>query len=289
MFTIACLTRSTTADWRSDDYAQILIWRVNRVIAGVPRAGATSATALAALVTHGGSEGTGRRRVHPWPKDLNWWGNGCAVLRQLQRAHEWYWNCWQRELQVLWWGDTEAQSFFQGGLQTTLRAASCKRWVTMGWELKNGAELGQKIKWISADFLAFTVKKKSLASIIVYIYCLCLSLLHTCVHSILLWAPGECSEAQEAGEVSLRPRVNRRLLLRGGVGIAARAGWKNSAGKCRREHHWCLLFLCSMMFHALLGWWYLNHHLGGESNLCITTTLSTYVCFSCSWKNDDKC
>lgn len=46
----------------------------------------------------------------------------------------------------------------------------------------------------------------------------------TCVQSILLWAPGERSEAQEAGEVSLRPRDNRRLLLRGGAGIAAPAG-----------------------------------------------------------------
>lgn len=56
----------------------------------------------------------------------------------------------------------------------------------------------------------------------------------TCVQRILLWAPGERSEAQEEGEVSLRLRDNRRLLLRGGAGIAAPAGWKNSAGRQKR-------------------------------------------------------
>lgn len=72
-----------------------------------------------------------------------------------------------------------------------------------------------------------------------------LSLLHTCVHSILLLAAGECSEAQEAGEVSLRPRVSRRLLLRGGTGIAAHAGWKNSAESCRREQ---TSLMCPVVF-----------------------------------------
>ena len=56
----------------------------------------------------------------------------------------------------------------------------------------------------------------------------------TCVHSILLWAPGERSDAQEAGEVSRRPLDNRRLRLRGGAGMAAPAGWKNSAGRWKR-------------------------------------------------------
>lgn len=53
----------------------------------------------------------------------------------------------------------------------------------------------------------------------------------TCELSILLWAAGERCEVQDVCEVSLRLRVNRRLLLRGGAGIAAPAGRKNSAGK----------------------------------------------------------
>lgn len=57
-----------------------------------------------------------------------------------------------------------------------------------------------------------------------------LNVFHTCVQSILLWTPGECSEAQEAGDVNLRPRVNRRLLQWEGVGTAP-AEWKNSAGR----------------------------------------------------------
>lgn len=60
------------------------------------------------------------------------------------------------------------------------------------------------------------------------------SLPPTCVQSILLWAPGERSEAQDAGDVNLRPLDNRRLLLRGGAGMAAAAGWKNSAGRWKR-------------------------------------------------------
>lgn len=56
----------------------------------------------------------------------------------------------------------------------------------------------------------------------------------TCVQSILLWAPGERSDAQEAGEVSLRPLDSFRLLLREGAGITAPAGWKKSAGRWNR-------------------------------------------------------
>lgn len=50
------------------------------------------------------------------------------------------------------------------------------------------------------------------------------------MQSILLWAPGERSEAQEVGEVSLRPLVNLRLLLQGAE-KASPAGWKNSSGR----------------------------------------------------------
>lgn len=58
--------------------------------------------------------------------------------------------------------------------------------------------------------------------------------LRTCVLNILLWAPGEWREAQEAGEVSLRPLVNLRLLLRGGAGMVSPAGWKNPSGRWKR-------------------------------------------------------
>ena len=52
----------------------------------------------------------------------------------------------------------------------------------------------------------------------------------TWVQSILLLAPGDLSDAQEAGEVifSRLDRWPSRAL--GGAGMAAEVGWKNSAG-----------------------------------------------------------
>lgn len=52
----------------------------------------------------------------------------------------------------------------------------------------------------------------------------------TWVQSILLLAPGDLNEAQDAGEVSLSllDRWPNRAL--GGAGMAAEAGWKKSTG-----------------------------------------------------------
>lgn len=56
----------------------------------------------------------------------------------------------------------------------------------------------------------------------------------TCVQSILLCAPGERRDAQEAGEVILRLLVNLRLLLREGAGMGPPVGWKNPWCRSKR-------------------------------------------------------
>lgn len=67
VFAVARLTGAATPDGRSDAYAQVLVGRVDGVVAGVARTRAASAAALAPLVTPGGLEGQGRGRVWPRP------------------------------------------------------------------------------------------------------------------------------------------------------------------------------------------------------------------------------
>lgn len=138
MFAVARLARAATPNRRSDADAQVLVRRVDGVVAGIARTRAASAAALAPLVTPGGLEGQGRGRVWPWPQGLDERGDSRGVFGQLEGA--WERQGWrlQRQRQVLWRRDTEAQPFLQSGLEAALGAARGQGRVTVGRILSTG-------------------------------------------------------------------------------------------------------------------------------------------------------
>lgn len=138
VFAVARLAGAATPDGRSDAYAQVLVRRVDGVVASVARARAASAAALAPLVAPGGLEGQGRGRAWPRPQGLDERGDGRGVFGQLKG--DWERQGWRLQWQrhVLRRRDAEAQPLLQGGLEAALGAARGQGRVTVGRILSTG-------------------------------------------------------------------------------------------------------------------------------------------------------
>lgn len=138
VFAVARLAGAATPDGRSDAYAQVLVRRVDGVVAGVARARAASAAALAPLVAPGGLEGQGRGRAGPRPQGLDERGDGRGVFGQLKGDWERQGGRLQRQRHVLRRRDAEAQPLLQGGLEAALGAARGQGRVAVGRILSTG-------------------------------------------------------------------------------------------------------------------------------------------------------